>query len=187
MNDNDNDNTRPIVWLHREALERARERGRQTAKGYAEGRYSTALSSHGAEQNPELLAMGRMAEIALCAWIGINYETRLNWKDQPDTGFDVEFGVKLDTKATAKGTKLIWPINKNGRLHEAPFDILVLVKCAEPLFCMAGWIWKHEFEAKHQVSDGSDGLTPGTWFMHQDDLRPMSELHQLLKIKDEAS
>ena len=139
---------------------------------------SRAVSSHGAEANPELWAKSKMGEAAFAIWCGVGVE-RLKWNpDRPDNGYDVTLsGYRIDVKTIDLAKRyLCWPINKNSFYLEKRFYGLVLVKGNAPEFWVNGWIDKAGFYSLHGVSDGSEGLTPGTWNMHEDRLWPLQHL-----------
>jgi hypothetical protein len=167
-----------------ELRRRCREHGRAMAASYARGENpaSHAVSSHGADTDPNLLAESKMAECAFCLWACIDPLAELNWDNAPDA-WDVRYcGRYLDIKHTAGLTSrlLIWPYRKVFFYDQTKFDALVLVRGADPIFEVIGWTGKAEFKAKRSIAAPGDrrGLTPGTWFLDMSQLRPLYELER---------
>jgi len=138
-----------------------------------------ALTTHGAERNPLVQADAKAAEVAMCLWAGFDPMYSVRWL-HADSGYDVAwFTVRIDVKQTRHYYgRLIWSIGRNDLLASGKkdFDVMVLACGTIPEFDLCGWITKHKFLANHRVADGSNGLTKGTWFMEQDELREMDEL-----------
>jgi len=172
--------SKPIVTLPNDLIERSKEFARETVAAYRRGdnSYSFDVSSHGAEFNAELQAHARMAECAFCLWAGLDANVALNWTSRCDPGWDVYYaGRRVDIKAThARGRYLIWPINKRVELFQKKtFDDLVLVRGDEPTFVIAGISSKQEFENAFQIAGRDHVLDAGTWYVHESDLRDVPE------------
>ena len=140
---------------------------------------SASLSTHGAEHDPVLQANSKAGEVAFCLWAGFDPLYSVRWR-HADRGYDVVwFTVRIDVKQTAyrKGC-LIWPIGKNHLLdnRKKEFDVLVLATGSIPEFDLCGWTTKAEFLKNHHVADGSNGMTRGTRYMTQLELREMAAL-----------
>jgi len=165
----------PIVRLSPDLVTRCQCLGAYRVERYALGFNpgSRALSSHGAESDPELQGRSVMAECAVCRYLKINPE-RLNWTGASDCGFDFEFcGLRFDIKMTKRHSHyLIWPVNKRGIFDIEPFDALILVKQDFPDFEIAGWLTKNEFAALHREADERHVLATGTWYVHESALHP---------------
>lgn len=140
---------------------------------------SATLSTHGAETNPFLLADARAAEAVFCSWIGLDPIPVIT-RRHADEGWDVKFySVAIDIKHTQHPRgQLIWPLGKTHLFDEKPFDLFVLVVGASQTFELCGWMTKTEFKAKHKTADHNLNLrlTPGTWYVPQEQLREMDEL-----------
>jgi hypothetical protein len=139
---------------------------------------SAAISSHGAELDPILQANAKAAECAFCLWAGFDPLYSIRWR-HADHGYDVVwFNVRIDVKQTChRNGRLIWPINKTRLLKDQKnFDVFVLAcgSCAD--FDLCGWITKTDFLNSYRISNGADGLTAGTWFLEQRELREMETL-----------
>jgi hypothetical protein len=140
---------------------------------------SRAVSSHGAENNWGLQALGKMAEAALCQYLGIDPLLALHWGRRCDPGFDLIAlgGHRIDVKyADCSYRYLIWPVNKRHIFHQKPFDMLVFVKADYPDFLMQGWTTKENFYREHKCAPEGHRLAVGTWYMDESELKPMSML-----------
>lgn len=172
--------------LSREWMDRCIAHGHDAVRAYAEGRNqrSHALSSHGADTNPELWAMSKMGEVAFAIWAGIDPDRGLNWNNRADDGKDlVAFRHRWDVKTIEDHKRfLIWPINKRHLFHEKQFDALVHVKAAAPLFTIAKWINKQAFFNEKLIANGftPPGLTEGTWYMYEGRLWEMETVATLM-------
>lgn len=162
-----------------------RETGEQMVKDFADPQtrgdaLSASLSTHGAENNPFLLADARAAEAVFCLWIGSDPVPVIK-RRHADNGWDLKiYSVRIDVKHTQHPRgQLIWPIGKNHLLdEEKDFDIFVLVVGASKTFELCGWITKTDFLKKYQIANSQSGprLTPGTRYVPQEQLKEMEDL-----------
>lgn len=129
-------------------------------------------SSRGMEYDVLKLAQARAAECFFALYLGLDPLRVLGAGVGPDAGYDlVAGGVRYDVKWTKAGHYLTWPAKKVAIFDRTAFDRLVLVKGEHPDFEIAGWIGKDEFRARHGVAGAEHILDPGTWFMHELELR----------------
>jgi hypothetical protein len=114
---------------------------------------SRAVSCFDAASNPELQALARMGECAICIYGGLSVET-LNWDRCYDDGCDLVIGGKrVDVKHTRSGRYLIWPNPKNSLYEVKKFDVLALVIGDEHRgFELAGCVTKDELRRLHHVA-----------------------------------
>jgi len=156
----------PDAWI-----ERSRAFAERLIQSYANGESeaSRAVSCFDAERNAEMQANAKMSECAFALFAGLDPETAVHWGARPDKGYDLIWhGKRWDVKAThAGGTRLIWPITKNGIFATKPIDALVLVKHKPPNFLVRGWIGKAEFYVRKEIAGEGHKLFPGTWFVDQ--------------------
>lgn len=88
-------------------------------------------------------------------------------------------GLRVDVKSSshANATRLIWPLSKNEDFASRNFDLLVFCKTnALPVVELVGWVYKQEFEVRHGIAEGKNGLEAGTWYMERTELRDMDGL-----------
>jgi len=138
---------------------------------------SAAISSHGAELDPILQANAKAAECAFCLWAGFDPLYSVRWR-HADSGYDVVwFTVRIDVKQTCHHNgRLIWPVRKSNLLkNQKDFDVFVLACGNGAIFDLCGWITKTDFLKSYRIANGN-GLTAGTWFMEQHELREMDAL-----------
>lgn len=166
------------------------QHGQRIVDGYSAGRNlgSRAVSSRGAEANPQLQAVAKMGEVAFCLWAGLDPVTSLDWSDYSDSGFDVLFhGAKVDVKHIAANRHfLIWPVNKRHFFIDSRANIFVLVRGNAPNFCVYKWITKTGFFCEKEVASDQTMLDPGTWFMRDTDLWEIDDLCALTKHAEAA-
>jgi hypothetical protein len=167
---------------------RACERyGRDLAEHYARGGspQSRAVSSHGAESNPELLCDSKIGECIGALDFGLDPKRGVKWiADHPDDGYDLLDGqTRIDVKQCPLHYRyLIWPLYKNGFFDDKKFDVLVLVKTeivridgevvSARGYCR-GWIGKATFRAKRLIAPADHVLDEGTRHMHEQNLHRM--------------
>jgi hypothetical protein len=172
--------SKQIVRLPPDVIERCERHGQRIVENYRIGRNrgSLALSSHGAQNNPIVQAEGKMYECAFALWGGLHIEQDVNWSGYSDPGYDFEInGSRFDIKGTREtGKYLIWPVNKRRLLQNEPFHFLVLVRGRPPIFEICGFISKQGFLSCYCEATENSCLTPGTWFVHVDRLKPATRL-----------
>lgn len=163
-----------LIELPSDLMERCKHYGQRRVWLYRRGfnAASLAVSSHGAENNPELQAIALMSECAFALWASLDPIGAVNWSDRCDAGFDVKaWGARWDVKYTGRnGRYLIWPIRKRHILASKQFDDLVLIKAAPPRFLIVGWILKAIFVADHHTAPLGHALDEGTWYLDQSEL-----------------
>lgn len=144
---------------------------------------SAALTSHGIENKPEMQADAKGAECAYAIFVDLNPITDLQW-EHADNGKDIIWKqIRVDVKHTpyANG-RLVWPINKNRLLATKRFDVFVLVTGRLPTFEIRKWIRRDVFLESHSIEVAGGKLTPGTWYMTQDELWPIETLQMMANI-----
>lgn len=157
-------------------------------KAYAEGRHakSHALSSHGADLDPEVWAKAKMGECVCAILMGLDPMKALTWGEFADGGHDlVALNRKIDAKTIDAWDKyLCWPINKNHLYWKKDFDTLVLIKGNPPTFRAVGWMDKTAFWAEKLVADGyvPHGITKGTWCKYEKAIWKMDTLAALSEV-----
>lgn len=167
------------IKLPPELIARCRKYGDQVVAIYAHGgnARSASVSSHGAEQDPYLQAIGRMGECAAAIYFEVDIE-RLSWDQRCDPGYEFAVhGKRIDVKSTIRGERLIWPYRKNHLLTENRFDILLLCKADPPWFNLKGWISRLDFIRLHRVEQTGGKLTAGTKYLLETLLIPMEYFH----------
>jgi hypothetical protein len=176
------------VVLSRALIDRCIRHGQEMVDSYARGENpaSHAVSSHGMDSNPKGQAQAKMGECAFAIAAGLDPEEDLNWTMRPDHWDAVYFRCRVDVKTISMGKELlIWPVNKTGFYLSKRFHALVHVKAEPPAFVIDGWIDKAGFYCMKSVSNGERGITPGTWYMHEDQLWDISQLDELL-LRDQT-
>lgn len=130
----------------------------------------------------------KMAEVALAIHLGDDPAFATQWIiGAADPGYDVmdKDGLKYDVKSTTneKASRLIWPMSQNATYSKKDFDFLVFCIVDQNPFGrmghqveIVGYETKRGFFERKQVSDGSDRLKPGTWYMRDVDLLDISGL-----------
>jgi hypothetical protein len=138
------------------------------------------------DNDVQIQMVGRMAEYAMCLFVGIEPDHELNWKDLCDSGYDLTLPNKLtvDVKASSHpaAKKLIWPVSKKHFLYKAA-DVLVLARvplsrkndAGQPVELL-GWVSRLDFIKRHRVARNEQGMVNGTPYMLEIDLKPMNEL-----------
>ena len=177
--------SKQLIRLPDSIISRCREHGEHVVKDYASGlnARSRSVSSRGAESNPELQAIAKMAECAFAMWIGVSIEL-LNWGGYADPGWDVKLNrLRFDVKNTLMRNRLlIWPLNKSDFYDAKQFDVMVLVKQAVPEFLVHKWISKKDFKTGRLVAPDDGYLDPGTWYMDSEKLYDMVDLWGYFKL-----
>lgn len=174
-----------LIALNDALKERCRNYAQQVIDGYAKGDWpeSRFYSTHNFEKNFEGWFYSKMAECAFAVWCGYsNPEDHVQWLAGPDNGGDVPWrGWVLDVKSTKFTSRhLLWPANKVRTYDKKIFDALVLMKHThDDQWFPAGWATKRQFKEQHRVVSSDENMTEGNWVMHEDKLRPMSELIDL--------
>src|SRR5262245_10368057 len=163
------------VMLPPDIAARANGWAAELKQGYADGRFeaSRAFTCFDADKKLGTLEHAKKAECAFAIFAGLDPLQAVHWDGYPDDGSDVLWdGLGWDVKATIpSGEFLIWPFPKNEIFHSKDFDRLVLVKGGNWVFEINGWVSKEEFWARKKVAPEGHKLFPGTWHMHQDELR----------------
>jgi hypothetical protein len=184
---------RELVLFPRSYPERFLKYGHDMADHYARGgspRSRARSGNRGTESNPLRLAQGKAGECATAIIAGLDPEHAIKWAvGHADPGWDVQLwgGTLLDVKTTFPPYKLIWSRDVNDLYEEKLFSILISASIEPDDFTrcwVEGWVTKHEFMQRKQISDGTDGLEPDTWFMHKADLR---SIRRLIEIDREAA
>jgi hypothetical protein len=162
-----------IIAVPNELIERAQKFGRDMVRSYAanpSSRSASVTGKWGAEKNPVLQTRGKIGEIAAALFFGI--ESNINWRADRDGDGGVDLvtprGYRVDVKTTQPHRRLIWSAAVNHLFWDASkvFDILLsaTVSDSDQSHCrLDGWIGKEGFFVLKKISDGSDGLTAGTW------------------------
>jgi hypothetical protein len=176
-----------LIELDRATIERCVVRGREIVRAHENRDYpqSTALSSHGAEKDPQLQAVAVMAECILAVHLNLSVERV--FEAPPLRPWDILFGgQRIDVKQTGlHGRYLIWPKNKNGIYLSKDFDLLTLVKNDWNVGHPQGWIGKQDFYRHKSIAGAGHKLDPGTWHLDQSVLKPIESLPGLISPDDE--
>lgn len=164
---------KPLIKLPPEWMARARAWAETSVDDYARGakENSRRYARPGIDKSIPHQMMGKAAECAFCLHLGLDPEI-LDWSPKPDPGWDVEqFGLRIDVKGS-RTPYLIWPVTKNGYLHQCKADIFVLVRQmgASDLYEISGWTTVPYFIELHHVATARDRLDAGTKHMHFSDL-----------------
>lgn len=159
-------------------FERCEEWGSGLAGHYADGGspQSRALSSHGAESNPELLRDAKVAECCLAMHFGFDPEKVIDWTVyRPDRGWDLLVDLtKVDAKQVGVNDRfLIWPVRKKNIFDSKDFHVLVAVRTKGRWGQCCGWIGKKQFRRRWQIADEVHLLTEGTPYIELDGLHRM--------------
>jgi hypothetical protein len=169
--------TRPVIDLPWEWLERCFHWGKQSVGGYErkEKEGSRQYARPGIAESVDYQSLGKMGEVAFCLWAGIDPE-RLDWGPKTDNGVDIEhLGHKVDVKAS-RTMCLIWPVTKMHFLDRSPADRFVAVNGRErPRMVILGWMPRDRFIKHHKVAPPPDHWDAGTPYMDAVDLLPMTQ------------
>ena len=170
-------------------VERGRQYGLDLVKHYAAGGSPNSRArsgDRGTESNPILQAQGKIGEVAVAIYFGLDDETAVKWGvDYPDNGTDVTLsnGVRIDVKTTLTPFKLIWSRDINDLYWQKKFDVLVSVSIIEHDWSscyIEGWITKGSFYRHKKISDGVNcRLERGTWNVEKDILSNIDDLPHL--------
>lgn len=177
----------PVLIAHR-MVERCEKFGQQVVNGYAAGRkkHSKSLAMNGIASNVPVQSAGRMAEVAMCLYMGLDADTALNWKSKCDAGYDLRLpnGSTVDVKASTHpaARRLIWPASKVSFLHKAA-DILVFARVLPAqrnelgqIVHLVGWITKDRFIKQSTKAQNEYKISDGTVYIFESALDDMSVL-----------
>lgn len=144
---------------------------------------SASISTHGAQLNPFLQADARAAEAIFCLWSGCCDPIPVINRRHADHGWDMMWhSVRIDVKHTQHPRgHLTWPVGKTKIIDQKDFDILVLVVGASQTFELCGWVTKTHFLKNYQIAGNGHFLTPGTWFMPQEQLWEIDTLPESIE------
>jgi len=138
--------------------------------------------------NIEVQACGRRAEVAFCGWLGLDPHKYLKWEAVADSGYDLAvdpFYIDVKSSPLTNARYLIWPVSKTHFFNWLTSNILVLVRptLKQYSFGIVGWTTKEWFANNHETSTEGDStrLTPGTWFMRQENLWESAALRSVIK------
>lgn len=141
---------------------------------------SRAVSYNGAENNPRLQTLGKMAECIFCLELGRDPLRSVKWDLVSDPGYDIDiYGFRYDVKGIDFGYHyLIWSLAKNSIYWDKKFAALVLVKVdvERATGFSRGFILKDDFFSRKQIACHGHALHPGTWYLHEKDLCEMDAL-----------
>jgi hypothetical protein len=171
----------PAQWV-----ERSRTYGHQLAAHYAAGgspRSRSRSGNRGTESNPTRLGQGKVGEVAVALYFGLDPEKAVKWAMYADQGDDVLLPCALlaDVKTTFPHYNLIWSNNVNDLYMQKVFHIIIAVSTIENNWqhCwLDGFIDKMAFFAAKRIADGKGKprLEPGTWWMPKAELDDVEEL-----------
>lgn len=169
--------------------------GRELVEWYRLNPKATRRSGdHGCERDPVRLSSSKICECGTSLYFGLDPAEYIKWDVMtgPDRGYDLRLpwgnNLRFDIKGTPKHKHLIWSRFVNDLYWEKQFDGLIAVStddlpeekdldAADMSQCwIEGWITKEEFYDLKQVSDGTNGLDPGTWFYPKHKLYRIDEL-----------
>lgn len=174
---------RQPIKLPPEWLDRSRRWAERSVAGYARGEkeHSRQYARPGIDKSIAHQLLGKAAECAYCLHAGIDPAT-LDWSPRPDCGWDIrQCGLRIDVKGT-RTEYLMWPVTKNGFLHELNVDVFVLVRQIElGLYDLAGWSTVPHFIQLHHIATAADRLDPGTKYLHFSELPEIRILGGILK------
>lgn len=170
-------------------LEQSRDYGEKIVEDFQAGRNSRSravgVPDHPIDNNVDMQTMGRVCEVAGCLALGLDADV-INWSRRPDSGYDFQYhGDFIDVKGTdhPNAQYLIWPVSKRFFFHEAPFNILMMVRALKPddpfygTAWVEGWITKEEFfRIKTVATYDEHRLSDGTWFVNKSRLNDMRDL-----------
>jgi len=186
------------VTLDKAAVKKCEVFGRNVVAGYAAGRKerSKALFVPGKptiHDNWQAQADARLAELAFIRTAGFS-DDYLNWSDKCDGSHDLKLhNLRIDVKSSThpRAERLIWPVSKNHFIQDAA-DILVAVKLKRKddnsaIAELVGWVGRHTFMQKAEVSKGEARIVKGTKFMMYDNLSNMLDLFHITRIAAAAA
>jgi hypothetical protein len=164
-----------MVRLKEELVARCEDRGYRMVRYLKAGGSprTTAMATHGAENDPDLQARSKMAECATCILLGGDVDRDIHWADWADPGFDCKRdGFRYDCKMIPWHYHyLCWAVAKNPWFERANFHRLVLVKeKTRGLYGVRGWVDKDVFAVKKHIAGPGHKLDLGTWHMDEQEL-----------------
>lgn len=161
----------------------------RVVQGYVAGTKprSRALQAPGVPviwNDPTAQTIGRLGEIALGIFLGVNLDRALDWSARPDAGSDIAWrGHTIDVKTSAHphASLLLWPATKTFK-PRASILVAARVEAHRADYAcvrLQGWIPTDDFLARRTVAERHRSLADGTGYLPESRLRQMPTLKEV--------
>lgn len=158
---------------------------KRIAATYADGKKTASAKLTMANLTPDKLEraflVSRISEIAVCHFLGIHIIHSLDWSNECDRGWDLQFhDLFIDVKASeTPNPRLIWPASKAHFIDEVNCDVFALCGVAMPRITLHGFCSLNRFRNNCVTSDGTDGLVKGTLWMRAEHITPPEDFKSM--------